>query len=87
MIWYSEAVPYDGGEGVLIGRWSNGTVELELEADGVVTTVFAKNYQTMVQESPSEEQVLAKFSAKTMKVKRMLKDLSMMQIQKKQWNF
>jgi hypothetical protein len=87
MIWYSNNVQYDGGEGILIGRWSNGAVEMVLEANGVETTVFAKSYQTMAQESPSEEEVLAKFTGRLLKVQRMLKDLNLLQIQNKRWNF
>lgn len=87
MIWYSKTVPYDGGEGMLIGRWSNGTVEMVIEAEGMTIIVFAKSYLPMACESPSEEEVLAKFTARLLKVQRMLKELNLLQIRKKRWNF
>ncbi len=87
MTWYDREVVMMDCTGRLIGRYEDSTTSIELTFDddleGQSIVVFKKTYQTMLRETPSEEEVINRFGAKLIRLERMLKELTKFQILKK----
>ncbi len=87
MNWYEGPCTFQGGEGRIVATWENNGVAFYLETDTEQVPLYHKKYAAFVRETPSEEELQNRFGAKLVKVIRMLTELDLNQIKRKNWQF
>ena len=87
MTWYRNVIKCQDGEGTLVCQWAGYRLLILFEANGETYHLAQKEYQAFMRETPTEEELANRFGAKVVKYERMMKDLTLSQIVRKNWNF